>query len=702
MVKFRNIMKQIGKLLLLLSSAAMLVQSCNIEKREARPEKTEIRFSAIFPEDPLSNMPDTKTELQPQENGGATVLWKQGDRISVFGTQPVEGTYDNEEFTTSENGQSAIFTGTAYISDGYVAIYPYNSRASYDGNNITTYLPAEQNAVKDGFESGINPSVAVSNGNTFTFDNLCGLVKFTIDKNVAAETAASINAVRFSGNRNEDLAGTIIIDSENRTLSVTQEEDEKSVILNGPFETGASYYLTVAPGKLTEGFTITFIDGNGGTFSKSGSKEATITAGRILNIGSLVPVFTTDKIRHINSYDDIESLIISQEFLEADIILDANIDLTGHDWTPIGTIDMPFRGNFNGNGKKITGLDTRNKDYAGFFGVTGAGARIYDVTFESPVIENTGSNGFAGTVCGLNGGKIERCTVINATVNGKYAGGICGNNSIQVTGCTVISSQITSTADGTAGGIAGDNYGTIRGCRTEIAEGQPVFTVTASGYQANAGGIAGKNSDEKYSATGGRIVESSASNIIITGDNAGGIAGYNNAGTIYLSVSESNDIGNVVDGTERRTCGGIAGYNTRGLITACLSTGNSIGRDNVPTTSLGGIAGINTNRISSIYGCKADAIIFKGTVAGDESGLGGIAGYSSSGKITSCLSSHAPVKGNSSGTVSSSVTISDQADYGTLTVNVPSLTTPDGTIWNAADIWDLGQKPPVIKNLQLK
>ena len=55
---------------------------------------------------------------------------------------------------------------------------------------------------------------------------------------------------------------------------------------------------------------------------------------------------------------------------DINITLDKNIDLTGKDWTPIGTdYDNSYKGTFDGGGHTITGLTfTTNDEYAGLFG----------------------------------------------------------------------------------------------------------------------------------------------------------------------------------------------------------------------------------------------------------------------------------------------------------------------------------------------
>ena len=101
--------------------------------------------------------------------------------------------------------------------------------------------------------------------------------------------------------------------------------------------------------------------------------------------------------------------------------LDSNIDLSdkyGKDkesWTPIGTAEDPFKANFDGNGKSITGLYCvdDNLEYAGLFGVMD-GSVVKNLTLSGMVI---------GYDCaGLLAGGGEDVTVTNCTFSGIVQG----------------------------------------------------------------------------------------------------------------------------------------------------------------------------------------------------------------------------------------------------------------------------------------
>lgn len=159
----------------------------------------------------------------------------------------------------------------------------------------------------------------------------------------------------------------------------------------------------------------------------------------------------------------------------------ANIDLEDLEnepnWTPIGKENNHFKGIFDGGGYKITSLSiTSSNEKIGLFGfVSNATIQNCNVTGE---IEG---NNFVGGIVG-NAGKnthILNCS-FQGNVRGKldYVGGIVGNTS---SGCEVSGCFVTGKVEGLqrVGGIAGQGIGIIRNCyaladvtaRTAIAGG---------------------------------------------------------------------------------------------------------------------------------------------------------------------------------------------------------------------------------------
>jgi len=143
------------------------------------------------------------------------------------------------------------------------------------------------------------------------------------------------------------------------------------------------------------------------------------------------------------------------DFAGKTIKMGANIDLTGHLWTPIGIgISICFNGNFDGNGYDISNIQINSSslDFQGLFGVNKG--TIQNINVKSGTI--IGKRDIGGIV-GWNIGIVKGCSN-SATVSGSdQVGGITGNIAFGkvVTNC-YNTGKVTSTIMCT-GGIAGEN-----------------------------------------------------------------------------------------------------------------------------------------------------------------------------------------------------------------------------------------------------
>ena len=137
-----------------------------------------------------------------------------------------------------------------------------------------------------------------------------------------------------------------------------------------------------------------------------------------------------------------------REDLDGRYILMSDISLAGVEWAPVGTVDAPFTGVFNGNGHVISDLavayDAAAEDtvFAGLFG-NAQGAAVYNVGLRDADIRvsnvDAGSS-FIGTIAGnvgyLASSYTENCrlSVVFASPSLKeggtspnaYVGGLCG------------------------------------------------------------------------------------------------------------------------------------------------------------------------------------------------------------------------------------------------------------------------------------
>lgn len=145
--------------------------------------------------------------------------------------------------------------------------------------------------------------------------------------------------------------------------------------------------------------------------------------------------------------------------------LDAILYLQDHPWTPIGSFTSaanhkPFKGTFDGDHSKITGLNV-NSDlmYAGLFGDAGT-ATIKNLHVSGTVVGTSTSTdsaedkqASAGGICGYSGKEISGCSFSGSVTAAGYAGGIAGTGyEAQITACK---NSGTITGGTYTGGIVG-------------------------------------------------------------------------------------------------------------------------------------------------------------------------------------------------------------------------------------------------------
>ena len=176
---------------------------------------------------------------------------------------------------------------------------------------------------------------------------------------------------------------------------------------------------------------------------------------------------------------------------DINITLDKNIDLTGKDWTPIGTDnDNSYTGNFDGGGHTITGLTvTTNDENVGLFGYLGKAGTVKNVVMEDVQITSNHSRSHAGGVAGHSNGTIENCSVSGSVSGTVFVGGVVGaqwNGS--TTGC---SSSATVKGTTYVGSLVGQTHrgATLTAC---YATGNVTLEIDPIRNTA-AGGLVGMN-----------------------------------------------------------------------------------------------------------------------------------------------------------------------------------------------------------------
>lgn len=257
---------------ILLLAAIPLLAACNQENMLENTDND--GTDRLVPMTFTAAILQTRTELADGNN----VHWTNGDRIAIW-----DGISESEFTATDINGSSATFTGQATEgSQAYTAFYPHDLVTEMNGTSFTFNLPAEQTATAGSFANGLAPSWAqATGGNTnLTFQNLCALVKFTVASDMAGEGIFTL----VGATATEKLAGSLTYTIANGTLTAANDA-ATHVTLSGNFEAGQAYYFVVAPGTLEKGFSLLYENGEGKQYRRAASKEVTLTAGHILNLG---------------------------------------------------------------------------------------------------------------------------------------------------------------------------------------------------------------------------------------------------------------------------------------------------------------------------------------------------------------------------------------------------------------------------------
>ena len=274
---------------------------------------------------------------------------------------------------------------------------------------------------------------------------------------------------------------------------------------------------------------------------------------------------------------------------------EANIDLkdTGN-WEPIGTVQTPYTGTFDGNGKTITGLTIdSSSQYVGMFGYLNG--EVTKLTLASVSITSSWSDKTYAAV-------------------GAVAGYITSSSSI--TGCSVSGSITSEGANSNAGGLVGQNYGTISNCQVKD------LTIKGPSSNGRLGGVVGSNSKT--------VEDCHVENLTITnGTNVGGVVGYNTSTSTLTGCSVK---GSSVTGSS--ISGGVVGNFNNGEIAGCSVDGTTVATDGKFGTS-GGVIGSQSN--GTAIACYFANGSINNTGASMPK-LGGVAGAQTGGSLIACYS----------------------------------------------------------------
>ena len=327
---------------------------------------------------------------------------------------------------------------------------------------------------------------------------------------------------------------------------LSTEGDNPDIIV--PYDKGSNTYTAiVAPQSVAAGTTfITCTFTNGKTFvykmknatdwQAGGEYTYTISLAAAKDLGYTIE---SDGSYTVTSADGLMNVaeLVNGGKTDINITLDKDIDLTGKEWTPIGTgYSNKYTGTFDGGGHTIKGLTvTTNDQFVGLFGSIGYAGTVKNVMMEDVQITSNRSSGFAGGVAGYSDGTIENCSVSGSVSGTVYVGGVVGVQiGGSITGCSS-SATVNGTVD--VGGVAGQTNSSA--------------TLTAC-----------------Y-ATGNVIIEMAPKKNIA----GGGLVGMN-AGSSLLACYATGNVTSTGSSTGYMHIGGFLGNNYANVMTACYWKNN--------------------------------------------------------------------------------------------------------------------------------
>ena len=324
-----------------------------------------------------------------------------------------------------------------------------------------------------------------------------------------------------------------------RLTGLSTEGDNPAEIT--PYDKGSNTYIAlVAPQSVAAGttfITCTFTNGktfvykmkNAADWQAGGEYTYTVSLAAAKDLGYTIE---SDGSYTVTSADGLMNIaeLVNGGKSDINITLTADIDLTGKDWTPIGTdYDNSYKGTFDGGGHTITGLTfTTNDEFAGLFGWLNRAGSVKNVVMEGvQITSNQIYGGSIGGVVGYGWGTIENCSVSGSVSGTVYVGGVVGVQiGGSITGCSS-SATVKGTVD--VGGVAGqtNSSATLTACYATgnvIIEIDPVKNISGGGLV----GFNGGNGVLACYATG---------NVTSTGSSTGNVHIFGLLGDNYTTVT---------------------------------------------------------------------------------------------------------------------------------------------------------------------
>ena len=236
---------------------------------------------------------------------GTEFVFSPNERICIYNSSTSNG----YEFASgNETGSStAFFVGRmdtdASLATEFYSVLPYGAAAGRDGSNVLVVLNPEQTATANTFDrsAGIMVSRTSSKTKVFSFKNVCSYARVNVPE--------PCTAIRLEGNSGEILAGKATVSTESGEF-VGVSNGAKYVCISGDIAPG-TYYMSLLPAMMSEGFTLTATTKSGTQIIKKISEPVSFDRNVIttINMTDGCCLLNKDKLRSAVPYKTATKLV---------------------------------------------------------------------------------------------------------------------------------------------------------------------------------------------------------------------------------------------------------------------------------------------------------------------------------------------------------------------------------------------------------
>ena len=624
---------------------ALAAVSCN--KQQESPEVVVLPGDYVVLSASIGT-PESKMHFEKDMDSYTDTRWQDGDCIWVrSSTQPYwerGDCFKTSAAAISGDGHRADFEGRTRVDGKLCAIYPYNRVLQGSDNELVLVEVPQNRTLKQGDcpEGSIVAGACWSDGaKSFSMNYLMGAIKFSVCGN--GEKVSSF--VLLDADTSNALWGTLAVtpDYESGVTAAAMLNDDPArnrISLETDLTLGATpvdFYFVVPEGCFAKGLLLKAYGPDGKMVASAVSSKAnTIEPGKVLKmpVTTMTPASGGQSFEGLGLEADPFIIVTSEHLCYLSKMLgsdewasyadkyyrqEADINMEGVDFSPIGEITKPFKGTYDGNGKLISNLSTTGLSSdcpaSGVFGYAD-GASLLNIKVANRI--NTGSFNRVGGVAGYAKNSLfDNCSISGGEL--KAANNMCGGIVAEAVACELKSCstgnvKVTNTKNYAGGIVAYAHNGTvISDC--SIEEGTEVSSPN------EVGGIVGK-------IEGGSISYAyvNKSKVNASSDDAGAVGGWVIDGcsieSSYISATEVS--ANVY-------AGGVAGLLESSSLDACFL--NERVKVSVTKSGAGGIVGyMKKTGASTIKSCVVGG---ESTVTGPQN-IGGIAGWLDTGTIEDC------------------------------------------------------------------